>query len=163
MVFLPPAKSPTPTAMAPAQAAAPYMRDAAKAEIAAGGRPAPRCILNVSSVSGMHGSSGQVRGADVNVSAPSSSETGMAASTAPSVRMHGLHGDSWLQSCPALHLACCRPSVLDSLRRVPMPSALHIQMFVPGWRAQLVSGTGARAMPLPRRPTTPPPSRAWWA
>ncbi|PRW58222.1 3-oxoacyl-ACP reductase [Chlorella sorokiniana] len=41
------------------QAAAPHMRDAAKAEIAASGRPRPRCILNVSSVSGVHGSIGQ--------------------------------------------------------------------------------------------------------
>lgn len=34
------------------QAASPHMRDAGKRELAAGGRPRPRCILNVSSVSG---------------------------------------------------------------------------------------------------------------
>eukprot|EP00887_Chlorella_sp_A99_P004863 scaffold4.g4863.t1 len=43
----------------PAQAAAPHMREAAKREIEQAGRPAPRCILNVSSVSGVHGSAGQ--------------------------------------------------------------------------------------------------------
>lgn len=42
------------------QAAAPHMREAAKREMAAGGRPRPRCILNVSSVSGVHGSVGQL-------------------------------------------------------------------------------------------------------
>lgn len=41
------------------QAAAPHMREAAKREIEASGRPRPRCILNVSSVSGVHGSVGQ--------------------------------------------------------------------------------------------------------
>lgn len=41
------------------QAAAPHMRDAAKAEIARGGHAKPRCILNISSVSGTHGSAGQ--------------------------------------------------------------------------------------------------------
>lgn len=41
------------------QAAAPHMREAAKREIEQAGRPAPRCILNVSSVSGVHGSAGQ--------------------------------------------------------------------------------------------------------
>ncbi|PSC70834.1 3-oxoacyl-ACP reductase [Micractinium conductrix] len=41
------------------QAAAPHMRDAAKREMAGGGRARPRCILNVSSVSGVHGSAGQ--------------------------------------------------------------------------------------------------------
>lgn len=35
------------------------MREAAKREEAAGGCPRPRCILNVSSVSGVHGSVGQ--------------------------------------------------------------------------------------------------------
>ncbi|KAL4428257.1 hypothetical protein ABPG75_002346 [Micractinium tetrahymenae] len=42
------------------QAAAPHMREAAKREMQAGGRPRPRCILNVSSVSGVHGSVGQL-------------------------------------------------------------------------------------------------------
>lgn len=41
------------------RAAAPFMREAAKAEIAAGGSPAPRCIINVSSTSGLHGNAGQ--------------------------------------------------------------------------------------------------------
>jgi 3-oxoacyl-[acyl-carrier protein] reductase len=43
------------------QAAAPFMRDAAKAEMAesATGRPRPRCIINVSSTSGAHGNAGQ--------------------------------------------------------------------------------------------------------
>jgi 3-oxoacyl-[acyl-carrier protein] reductase len=41
------------------QAAAPFMRDAAKTEIAAKGRAHPRSILTVSSVSGVHGNSGQ--------------------------------------------------------------------------------------------------------
>ncbi|KAL4858829.1 3-oxoacyl-[acyl-carrier-protein] reductase FabG [Chlorella vulgaris] len=41
-------------------AASPHMRDAAKRELEQQGRPHPRCILNVSSVSGMHGSVGQV-------------------------------------------------------------------------------------------------------
>jgi 3-oxoacyl-[acyl-carrier protein] reductase len=41
------------------QAAAGAMRDAAKRELDASGRAAPRCILNVSSVSGMHGAAGQ--------------------------------------------------------------------------------------------------------
>jgi 3-oxoacyl-[acyl-carrier protein] reductase len=42
------------------RAAAPYMREAAKAEINAGRTPEPRCIVNVSSTSGTHGNSGQV-------------------------------------------------------------------------------------------------------
>lgn len=41
------------------QAAAPYMRDAAKEEIATTGVAVPRCVLTVSSVSGMHGNAGQ--------------------------------------------------------------------------------------------------------
>ncbi|KAK9811547.1 hypothetical protein WJX72_005721 [[Myrmecia] bisecta] len=41
------------------QAAAPYMRDAAKKEMEAGGSAKPRCILNVSSTSGTHGNFGQ--------------------------------------------------------------------------------------------------------
>lgn len=42
------------------RAAAPHMRDAAKQEEAEGGRPAPRCIINVSSTSGLHGNIGQL-------------------------------------------------------------------------------------------------------
>lgn len=42
------------------RAAAPFMRDAAKQEEAAGERPAPRCIINVSSTSGLHGNVGQL-------------------------------------------------------------------------------------------------------
>lgn len=42
------------------RAAAPYMRDAAKQEEAAGGKPASRCIVNVSSTSGLHGNIGQL-------------------------------------------------------------------------------------------------------
>ncbi len=41
------------------RAASPYMREAAKAEIEAGEPPAPRCIINVSSTSGLHGNVGQ--------------------------------------------------------------------------------------------------------
>lgn len=41
------------------QAAAPYMRDAAKTELQKSGRAKPRCILTVSSVSGVHGNAGQ--------------------------------------------------------------------------------------------------------
>jgi len=41
------------------RAAAPYMREAAKAEKAEGNTPAPRCIVNVSSTSGIHGNAGQ--------------------------------------------------------------------------------------------------------
>lgn len=41
------------------QAAAPYMRDAAKKEIEERGRARPRSIINISSVSGTHGSAGQ--------------------------------------------------------------------------------------------------------
>lgn len=42
------------------RAAAPAMRDAAKRELEAGDRARPRCIINVSSVSGTHGSAGQI-------------------------------------------------------------------------------------------------------
>lgn len=42
------------------RAAAPYMRDAAKQEEAELGRPANRCIINVSSTSGLHGNIGQL-------------------------------------------------------------------------------------------------------
>lgn len=42
------------------RAAAPYMRDAAREEQAAGNAPAPRCIINVSSTSGLHGNMGQL-------------------------------------------------------------------------------------------------------
>lgn len=42
------------------QAAAPHMRDAAKAEIDRDGKAAPRSIINVSSTSGTHGNAGQV-------------------------------------------------------------------------------------------------------
>src|SRR5690606_19260129 len=41
------------------RAAAPYMREAAKAEITAGGKPEPRSIINISSTSGLHGNAGQ--------------------------------------------------------------------------------------------------------
>lgn len=41
------------------RAAAPHMRDAAKQEEAAGHGPAPRCIINVTSTSGLHGNVGQ--------------------------------------------------------------------------------------------------------
>lgn len=41
------------------QAAAPYMRDAAKQEMEEGRTPEPRCIVNVSSTSGLHGNIGQ--------------------------------------------------------------------------------------------------------
>ena len=42
------------------RAAAPHMRDAAKREEAEGRGPAPRCIINVSSTSGLHGNIGQL-------------------------------------------------------------------------------------------------------
>lgn len=42
------------------QAAAPHLRDAAKAEIERDGKAAPRSIINVSSTSGTHGNAGQV-------------------------------------------------------------------------------------------------------
>jgi 3-oxoacyl-[acyl-carrier protein] reductase len=42
------------------RAAAPYMREAAKAEKEAGGPVEPRCIVNVSSTSGLHGNVGQI-------------------------------------------------------------------------------------------------------
>ncbi len=41
------------------RAAAPYMRDVAKQELAEGRTPEPRCIINVSSTSGLHGNAGQ--------------------------------------------------------------------------------------------------------
>ena len=42
------------------RAAAPYMRDAAKAEIQATGEAQPRSIVNISSTSGLHGNFGQI-------------------------------------------------------------------------------------------------------
>lgn len=42
------------------RAAAPHMRDAAKQEEAEGGKATPRCIINVSSTSGLHGNVGQL-------------------------------------------------------------------------------------------------------
>ena len=42
------------------QAATPYMRDAAKAEIDRDGQATQRSIINVSSTSGTHGNAGQV-------------------------------------------------------------------------------------------------------
>lgn len=42
------------------RAAAPYMREPAKAETEAGGPVEPRCIINVSSTTGLHGNIGQV-------------------------------------------------------------------------------------------------------
>lgn len=42
------------------RAAAPHMREPAKQEIAAGRTPEPRCIINVSSTSGIHGNAGQI-------------------------------------------------------------------------------------------------------
>ncbi|HNR29830.1 MAG TPA: SDR family oxidoreductase [Candidatus Hydrogenedentes bacterium] len=42
------------------RAAAPYMRDAAKQEQAEGKSPEPRCVVNVSSVAGLHGNAGQI-------------------------------------------------------------------------------------------------------
>lgn len=41
------------------RALTPYMRDKAKEEQAAGQKPEPRCIINVSSTSGLHGNVGQ--------------------------------------------------------------------------------------------------------
>jgi 3-oxoacyl-[acyl-carrier protein] reductase len=41
------------------RAAAPYMREASKNEIEKGGKSEPRCIINVSSTSGLHGNIGQ--------------------------------------------------------------------------------------------------------
>lgn len=41
------------------RAAGPFMRDAGKAEIKAGGAAKDRCIINVSSTSGLHGNAGQ--------------------------------------------------------------------------------------------------------
>lgn len=41
------------------RAVSPYMRDPAKAEIQAGGPLTPRCIVNVSSISGLYGNIGQ--------------------------------------------------------------------------------------------------------
>jgi 3-oxoacyl-[acyl-carrier protein] reductase len=42
------------------RAASPYMREAAKQEIASGATPEPRCIVNISSTSGIHGNAGQI-------------------------------------------------------------------------------------------------------
>ena len=42
------------------RATVPYMREAAKAEMAAGNKPEPRSIINVSSTSGLHGNAGQI-------------------------------------------------------------------------------------------------------
>lgn len=42
------------------RAAAPYMREAAKQEKSEGREPEPRCVINVSSVAGLHGNSGQI-------------------------------------------------------------------------------------------------------
>ena len=42
------------------RAVAPYMREPAKAELASGGLKEPRCIINVSSTSGLHGNIGQI-------------------------------------------------------------------------------------------------------
>jgi 3-oxoacyl-[acyl-carrier protein] reductase len=41
------------------RAATPHMRDAAKNEHAASGKADPRCIINISSTSGLHGNAGQ--------------------------------------------------------------------------------------------------------
>jgi len=41
------------------RAASPFMRDAGKAEMMAGGSPKDRCIINISSTSGLHGNTGQ--------------------------------------------------------------------------------------------------------
>eukprot|EP00002_Diphylleia_rotans_P012491 TRINITY_DN2442_c0_g1_i1.p1 TRINITY_DN2442_c0_g1~~TRINITY_DN2442_c0_g1_i1.p1 ORF type:complete len:309 (-),score=75.44 TRINITY_DN2442_c0_g1_i1:105-1031(-) len=41
------------------RAAAPYMRDAAKVEMEKTGSADPRCIINISSTSGLHGNAGQ--------------------------------------------------------------------------------------------------------
>jgi 3-oxoacyl-[acyl-carrier protein] reductase len=41
------------------RAAAPYLRDAGKAEMDAGKTPENRCIINISSTSGLHGNAGQ--------------------------------------------------------------------------------------------------------
>ena len=48
------------------QAATPYMRDAAKAEIDQHGKATPRSIINISSTSGTHGNAGQVNYATVS-------------------------------------------------------------------------------------------------
>jgi 3-oxoacyl-[acyl-carrier protein] reductase len=42
------------------RASVPYMREAAKAEMGSGEAPQPRCIINVSSTSGLHGNAGQI-------------------------------------------------------------------------------------------------------
>jgi 3-oxoacyl-[acyl-carrier protein] reductase len=52
------------------QAATPYMRDAAKAEMQNHGKAAPRSIINVSSTSGTHGNAGQVNYATVSATMP---------------------------------------------------------------------------------------------
>ena len=56
---LPPPAPPSTPLHPPLQALAPLMRDPAKAEAEASGSARPRCILNVSSVSGTHGAAGQ--------------------------------------------------------------------------------------------------------
>ena len=61
------------------QAAAPHMKDAAKAEIERHGKAAPRSIINVSSTSGTHGNAGQVNYGTV----------WPAAKSAPVVVLHG--------------------------------------------------------------------------
>lgn len=65
------------------QAAGGAMRDAAKRELDAGGSAAPRSILNVSSVSGMHGAAGQA-----NYAAAKAGVVGLTKSVAK-VRWHG--------------------------------------------------------------------------
>ncbi len=42
------------------RAAAPYMREAAKQEKSEGKTPEPRCVINVTSVAGLHGNTGQI-------------------------------------------------------------------------------------------------------
>ena len=42
------------------RAIAPYMRETGKQEKAAGKRPSDRCVINISSTSGLHGNNGQV-------------------------------------------------------------------------------------------------------
>lgn len=42
------------------RAAVPHMREAAKREMGAGLKPEPRCIVNISSTSGLHGNAGQI-------------------------------------------------------------------------------------------------------
>jgi len=42
------------------RAAAPYMREVAKEEIEKTGKAQPRCIINISSTTGLHGNAGQI-------------------------------------------------------------------------------------------------------